>query len=60
MIYFYLEFNTLVTLLHWSLDLIYLASVPRSAEFSNEGPEPGEEGGAVADWKVEQYRNNKA
>ena len=32
--------------------------MPRSTEFSDEGPKE-REGGAVADWEAEQYRNNR-
>ena len=38
---------------------MYFDLVPRSAVFPDKGTERREEG-AVADWEVEQYRNNRA
>ena len=39
---------------------MYLDLVPRSAELSDEESEGRGGGGAVAYWKIEQYRNNRA
>ena len=39
MIHFHLEFDTLVTLLDWSLGVMYLDLVSQSAEFSDKGLE---------------------